>query len=313
MNGSGDPSRRGRRRQGSPTAGGTFDQWMVAGRQLVNGVSGARPGSRAQARGAGGRAGARPGLDGLGRWVGERFDWLLEGDDDWPEPWQERPTPQEREAQAPPPRRGSGLPTDEPFRAGSREPIGRGALGRMPEPAPEWNRSRESGREIGREPGVGRGPRLDGASERRSGATPSAARASGQAPAPARPSTSGSPGSGSTSPGNRGSGSSGYADNTSTGAGSPGSGGRRALEAISRRSAPLLPPAASDTDDWPEDDNFRLPRWQRPSGAAAGGEPPRFLPPAAAAPPAAAGPAGAGPAPARTPQRPLPRSSRRRD
>ena len=109
MNGSGDPSRRGRRRQGSPAAGGTFDQWMVAGRQLVNGVSGARPGSRAQARGAGGRAGARPGLDGLGRWVGERFDWFLEGDDDWPEPWQERSSPQEREVQAPLPRRGSDV------------------------------------------------------------------------------------------------------------------------------------------------------------------------------------------------------------
>jgi hypothetical protein len=121
MNGSGDPSRRGRRRQGSPAAGGTFDQWMVAGRQLVNGVSGARPGSRAQARGAGGRAGARPGLDGLGRWVGERFDWFLEGDDDWPEPWQERSSPQEREVQAPLPRRGSDdLPAAEPFRGSSR-------------------------------------------------------------------------------------------------------------------------------------------------------------------------------------------------
>lgn len=190
MNGSGDPSRRGRRRQGSPAAGGTFDQWMVAGRQLVNGVSGARPGSRAQARGAGGRAGARPGLDGLGRWVGERFDWFLEGDDDWPEPWQERSSPQEREVQAPLPRRGSDdLPAAEPFRGSSR---------------------------------------------------------------------------------------------------------RRPLEAISRRSAPLLPPAP-DSNDWPEDDNFRLPRWQRPSAVPA-------------APPAAAGPA-----PAPTRQRPLPRSSRRRD
>jgi hypothetical protein len=279
MNGSGDPSRRGRRRQGSPMAGGTFDQWMVAGRQLVNGVSGARPGSRAQARGAGGRAGARPGLDGLGRWVGERFDWFLEGDDDWPEPWQERPTPQEREAQAPPARRGSGSPADEPFRAGSREAAGRGALGRTPEPAPAWDRSREFGREINRESGSERGPRLEGEPERRGGATPMAARSSGPAPASARP-----------------------------GSGSPGSGGRRALEAISRRSAPLLPPAANGTDDWPEDDNFRLPRWQRPSGAAGGGEPPRSLPPASAAPPG-----GAGPAPARTPQRPLPRSSRRRD
>ncbi len=225
MNGSGDPSRRGRRRQGSPTAGGTFDQWMVAGRQLVNGVSGARPGSRAQARGAGGRTGARPGLDGLGRWVGERFDWFLEGDDDWPEPWQERPSPQEREAQTPPPRRGSGLPTDERFRTASRETASRSPMGRAPEPARAWDR--------------GSGP----------AATP---------------------------------------------AGPTASGGRRPLEAISRRSAPLLPPAP-DTNDWPEDDNFRLPRWQRPSGAAAGSETPPSLPPA------------------RTPQRPLPRSSRRRD
>ncbi|MCP9884625.1 hypothetical protein KBY97_05735 [Synechococcus sp. ATX 2A4] len=225
MNGSGDPSRRGRRRQGSPATGGTFDQWMVAGRQLVNGVSGARPGSRAQARGAGGRAGARPGLDDLGRWVGERFDWFLEGDDDWPEPWQERPSPQERDGQAPPPRRGSGLPADEPFRGRSREPDSRSADSRSP---------------------ISRSPRSD------------------------------SPGNGS------------------PGGVSTGGGGRRPLEAISRRSAPLLPPA-SDSNDWPEDDNFRLPRWQRPSEAPA-------------APPAATDPA-----PTRTPQRPLPRSSRRRD
>jgi hypothetical protein len=85
MNGSGDPPRRGRRR-----SGGSLDQWMSAGRQLVDGVAGARPGSRPQARGAERGAGGRPGLEGLGRWVENRIDWFLEGDDDWPEPWQER-------------------------------------------------------------------------------------------------------------------------------------------------------------------------------------------------------------------------------
>ncbi|MCP9820837.1 hypothetical protein KBZ18_15235 [Synechococcus sp. Cruz-9H2] len=85
MNGSGDPPRRGRRR-----SGGSLDQWMSAGRQLVDGVAGARPGSRPQVRGAERRAGGRPGLEGLGRWVENRIDWFLEGDDDWPEPWQER-------------------------------------------------------------------------------------------------------------------------------------------------------------------------------------------------------------------------------
>lgn len=59
-----------------------LDQWVSAGRQLVDGVSGARPGSR---------GGARPGLrlDHLGRWVEDKLDWILEDDDDWREPWQE--------------------------------------------------------------------------------------------------------------------------------------------------------------------------------------------------------------------------------
>ncbi|MCT0219602.1 hypothetical protein KQ304_11455 [Synechococcus sp. CS-1329] len=102
MNGSGDPPRRGRRR-----SGGSLDQWMSAGRQLVDGVAGARPGSRAQARGAERRAGGRPGLEGLGRWVENRIDWFLEGDDDWPEPWQERAEAPERRR---PPLRQDGSP-----------------------------------------------------------------------------------------------------------------------------------------------------------------------------------------------------------
>lgn len=104
MNGSGDPPRRGRRR-----SGGSLDQWMSAGRQLVDGVAGARPGSRPQARGAERRAGGRPGLEGLGRWVENRIDWFLEGDDDWPEPWQERAETPERRR---PPLRPDGAPRE---------------------------------------------------------------------------------------------------------------------------------------------------------------------------------------------------------
>lgn len=64
---------------------------MSAGRQLVDGVAGTRPG---------GRGAARPPklrLDHLGRWVEDKLDWLLEDDESWPETW---------EASAPVRRRG---------------------------------------------------------------------------------------------------------------------------------------------------------------------------------------------------------------
>jgi hypothetical protein len=145
---------------------------VTAGRQLVDGVAGTRPGGR----------GGRGGIDGVGRWVGERLDWLLDEGDDWREPWQER---------------------SEPAVAAARPP----ADGR-------------------RQAGEGRS---DG-------------------------------------------------------------GGRRALEAISRRGR------APADGDWPADDDFTIPRWQRSS-----------------APPEA----GPEPVPGSTEQlreggRPVPRSSRRR-
>ena len=66
-----------------------LDQWMSAGRQLVDGVAGARPGSRPSARGTGSAAGPRLRPGDLGRWVENKIDWLLEDDDGWREPWQE--------------------------------------------------------------------------------------------------------------------------------------------------------------------------------------------------------------------------------
>jgi len=63
---------------------------MSAGRQLVDGVSGARPGSRSGGRLDGRLEGRLPRLEGLGRWVENKLNWILEDEDDWREPWQEQ-------------------------------------------------------------------------------------------------------------------------------------------------------------------------------------------------------------------------------
>lgn len=90
--------REGQRRGGDPLEQ-RFDRLVSAGRQLVDGVSGARPGSRSAARSALRGDGRRPRFDGLGRWVENKLDWILEDDDDWREPWQEtrsEPRPESR-------------------------------------------------------------------------------------------------------------------------------------------------------------------------------------------------------------------------
>lgn len=84
-----------------------LDQWVSAGRQLVDGVSGARPGSR-----PGGRASGLK-LDHLGRWVEDKLDWLLEDEEGWRESW-EQPQPR-------PPSKSQPRPTRrEPLQAISR-------------------------------------------------------------------------------------------------------------------------------------------------------------------------------------------------
>jgi hypothetical protein len=93
-----------------------LDRWMSAGRQLVDGVAGTRPGGRPP----------RGGIDGVGRWMGERLDWLLEEGDDWREPWQER---ESHEAAAEPPTR-EGRPG-----GGGRRPLE--AISRRGRPATE--------------------------------------------------------------------------------------------------------------------------------------------------------------------------------
>jgi len=67
-----------------------LEGWVSRGRDLVDGVSGTRPGTRPPVRpGERPGSGGRSGLDGLGRWVEGRLDWLLDDREDWREPWQE--------------------------------------------------------------------------------------------------------------------------------------------------------------------------------------------------------------------------------
>jgi hypothetical protein len=85
MQGPSDAIRPSSRRRAADSFEDGLDRLVSAGRQLVDGVSGARPGSRRRSEGQ-----PLPRLGELGRWVEQRLDGLLDGDDDdWREPWQE--------------------------------------------------------------------------------------------------------------------------------------------------------------------------------------------------------------------------------
>ena len=240
-----------------------LDQWIATGRQLVDGVAGARPGSRASGRPQpGGRAGGLPRPGGLGRWVEDKLEWLLEDDEAWREPW---------EGQALGRRSRSGEPAwDQP----GQEP---GWPGSAAEPAEVQNSpwARRSG-EVAFDPSPGRDPWGPGSSRTSAGQPstsqppipapgrdsaptrwPEGAAARAQAPAERRQELAPS--------GPRVAGSQ-----------APQSQPRRPLEALSRRGTPLLPPrspgseapepAADGCQDWPDDASFTVARWQRPAG-----------------------------------------------
>lgn len=106
-----------------------LDRWVSRGRQLVDGVAGGRPGSRPPGRGGERRPGVRPTLDGLGRWVENRIDWLLEDGDDWREPWEEQ-APSARSSESARPRRRldavsrRGRPLADPAASAAGSPAG---------------------------------------------------------------------------------------------------------------------------------------------------------------------------------------------
>jgi hypothetical protein len=250
-----------------------LDRWVSRGRELVDGVAGARPGSRTpgpEAAGLGHRGLGAGGLNParLGRWVEERFDWLLEddADDDWREPWQE-------------PARGSG-----------RRPTGAPEARRPERPSDSWAAPSSGSPSPRRSDPQPRPWEASVASERRSleavSRRPSRTAPPGSAPPPSlgRANLRTDPGTLS-APTAQGSAAIGDpAANTSGGAGA----------------------APDGSEAWPDDATFTLKRWQRtppsPGPASPGPASPRPAP-LAADPPAAR---------AAAPGRPLPRSSRRR-
>jgi hypothetical protein len=126
------PAQRSRRGADSLEQG--LDRLMSAGRQLVDGVSGARPGSRTAARAAGSPTAPRPRLGELGRWVEDKLDWILEEEDDWREPWQE--PRQEPDPPVTSPRAARPVAGRRPLEAISRRPPLAGSPGTAPAPAP---------------------------------------------------------------------------------------------------------------------------------------------------------------------------------
>ncbi|MCP9913497.1 RNA helicase [Cyanobium sp. BA20m-14] len=90
-----------------------FDRLVSTGRQLVNGVSGARPGARGSERRQRGpllQSGLGK-LDGLGRWVEGKLDWILEDGEELREPWQDsRPAAPRRQPLEAISRRSGALP-----------------------------------------------------------------------------------------------------------------------------------------------------------------------------------------------------------
>lgn len=117
-----------------------LDTWLETGRQLVDGVSGRRPGQRRTSLD----------LDSMGRWVGEKVEWLLDDDDDWREPWQDQALPDasrqggKRPLQAVsrrrPPTTDDSWPEDDSFRV-QRWQRNAELGGQLDEPVPQPMRS----------------------------------------------------------------------------------------------------------------------------------------------------------------------------
>ena len=71
-------NRSGYQNQGSPRPRDSIerrmDKWVKTGRQLVDGVSGNRPGKRLNQN--------RSGFEDMSRWVGKKIDWFFEDEDE---------------------------------------------------------------------------------------------------------------------------------------------------------------------------------------------------------------------------------------
>ncbi len=82
------PQKQNKLRRSRDSLDRKFDQWIETGRQFVDGVAGTRPGKRKPLNTS--RL-STASFDKVGRWVGDKIDWLLEDEDDWVEPWEPEP------------------------------------------------------------------------------------------------------------------------------------------------------------------------------------------------------------------------------
>ena len=83
MDGRFQPRQRSQGQRSQDSGDRRLDQWIETGRQLVDGVAGTRPGRRSA-------GGVRPSMDleTVGRWVGDKIDWLMDEEEDWRDPVQ---------------------------------------------------------------------------------------------------------------------------------------------------------------------------------------------------------------------------------
>ena len=81
MDGRFQPRQRSQGNRSQDVGDRRFDQWLETGRQLVDGVAGTRPGRRTAGS-------SRPSMDleSVGRWVGDKIDWLMDEEEDWRDP-----------------------------------------------------------------------------------------------------------------------------------------------------------------------------------------------------------------------------------
>jgi hypothetical protein len=221
-----------------------LESWVSRGRDLVDGVSGTRPGSRPPTRG-GDRLGpeGRGGLEGVGRWVEGKLDWLLDDGDDWREPWQasERPI-SGRGVEPPAPRRG-------------RMPLE--AISRRGAPPPETSRPAWTPRQPETSASAWT-PRPAEPSVSAWSPPPAAPSASARSPQPPEPFPPPAAPSGPSRPA------------------APEEGRSRPAAAEDDR--------GGAREDWPEEDTFTVPRWRRQEPAGIRAVDPLASPPPAPAP-----------------------------
>ena len=214
------------RRRGTAAAIGDL---IHTGREVVGGAAGARPGRQ--------RRSAAPAFEAMGRWVEDKFNWLLEDEDDWPETWDSRMASGDGHGDPLPPPRSRGRNGNQP----ARHSITAGKAQRSPQ-HDRWGEDGSGPRRAAPLSSPGAPADSHGSEGEGPAATPQTRRRPLDVvprPAPARPSN-----------------------------------GERPLagRAGSLDTAQARQPSPAE-QDWPPDDLFMVERWERPRSRPAAATP----------------------------------------